>query len=103
MSKNILACSELLWDILPDETILDGAVDCSGNQRSRFRHEHRRRPRQNTGKWVADLGYKGVQIPTWDARVIDLDKAAESQTYCDELKGKLVELGLQPTELAAHL
>lgn len=58
---------------------------------------------QNIGKWVADLGYKGVQIPTWDARVIDLDAAAESQTYCDELKGTLAELGLQPTELAAHL
>ena len=58
---------------------------------------------QNIGKWVADLGYKGVQIPTWDARVIDLDTAADSQTYCDELKGKLAELGLQPTELAAHL
>ena len=37
-------------------------------------------------KWVADLGYKGVQIPTWDTRVIDLDRAAESKTYCDGKK-----------------
>ena len=43
---------------------------------------------ENIGRWVAGLGYKGVQIPTWDARVIDLDKAAESRTYCDELKGR---------------
>jgi len=38
-------------------------------------------------KWASDLGYKGIQIPTWETRLIDLDKAAESQTYCDELKG----------------
>ncbi|MHC4227389.1 MAG: sugar phosphate isomerase/epimerase, partial [Planctomycetota bacterium] len=29
---------------------------------------------ENIGKWVADLGYKGVQIPTWNSRVFDLDK-----------------------------
>jgi hypothetical protein len=37
--------------------------------------------------WAASLGYKGVQIPTWVDRLIDIDKAAESQTYCDELSG----------------
>ena len=58
---------------------------------------------ENIGRWVADLGYKGVQIPTWDGRVFDLDKAAESKDYCDELKGKLAALGLEPTELAVHL
>jgi len=58
---------------------------------------------ENIGKWVAGLGYKGVQIPTWDPRVIDLDKAAESKAYCDELKGKLKDMGLEVTELSAHL
>ena len=29
--------------------------------------------------WVAGLGYKGIQIPTWDARCIDLKKAATIQ------------------------
>ena len=58
---------------------------------------------KNIGKWVAGLGYKGVQIPTWDSRVIDLDKAAESKTYCDELKGTLKNIGLEITELSAHL
>ena len=57
----------------------------------------------NIGKWVAGLGYKGVQIPTWDGRVIDLDKAAASKTYCDEYKGTLEEIGLEPTELAGYL
>lgn len=53
--------------------------------------------------WVAKLGYKGVQIPTWDARCIDLEKAATSKTYCDEIKGKLKEKGLIVTELSTHL
>ena len=54
-------------------------------------------------KWAADLGYKGIQIPTWETFLIDLDKAAESQTYCDELKGKINSYGLEITELSTHL
>ena len=38
-------------------------------------------------KWAASLGFKGVQVPSWDGRMIDLEKAAKSKTYCDELKG----------------
>lgn len=53
--------------------------------------------------WAASLGYKGIQIPTWDARCIDLQKAAESKDYCDELKGKFSERGLEITELSTHL
>jgi len=58
---------------------------------------------KNIGKWFADMGYKGIQIPSWDSRVIDLDKAAKSKTYCDRLKGKLKDMGLEISELAAHL
>jgi sugar phosphate isomerase/epimerase len=54
-------------------------------------------------KWVASLGYIGVQLPAWDSRVIDLKKAAESKDYCDELKGTIESCGLQITELATHL
>ena len=54
-------------------------------------------------QWVASLGYKGVQIPTWESRLINLDLAAESQTYCDELKGKINSFGLEITELSTHL
>lgn len=54
-------------------------------------------------KWAASLGYKGIQIPTWESSLIDLDKAAESQTYCDELKGKVNSYGLEITELSTHL
>ena len=54
-------------------------------------------------KWAAGLGYKGVQIPSWDARVFDLDKAASSQTYCDEVAGTCAENGVEITELSCHL
>ncbi|QNU64485.1 sugar phosphate isomerase/epimerase family protein [Vreelandella titanicae] len=53
--------------------------------------------------WAAGLGYQGVQIPSWDARMIDLKRAAESRTYCDEIKGTLAEHGLALTELSTHL
>jgi len=53
--------------------------------------------------WAADLGYKGVQIPTWDARLFDLKRAAESRTYCDEIQGMLSTKGLSVTELSTHL
>src|SRR5438270_603142 len=53
--------------------------------------------------WAAQLGFKGVQIPTWDRRLFDLEKAAESQTYCDEVRGVLAGRGLQVTELSTHL
>ncbi|NJB82749.1 sugar phosphate isomerase/epimerase family protein [Wenyingzhuangia aestuarii] len=53
--------------------------------------------------WVSKLGYKGIQIPTWETGLIDLDLAASSQTYCDELKGKVASYGLEITELSTHL
>jgi len=54
-------------------------------------------------QWAKSIGFVGVQIPTWDARCIDLQKAAESKTYCDELKGTLKECGVEITELSTHL
>ena len=54
-------------------------------------------------QWAADLGFKGVQIPSWDGRLFDLAKAAESQTYCDEVKGILADAGVELTELSTHL
>lgn len=54
-------------------------------------------------KWAVDLGFVGIQMPTLDARFIDLQKAAESKTYADELKGKINSFGLEITELSTHL
>lgn len=58
---------------------------------------------QAIGAWLGGLGYKGVQIPTWDKRCIDLEQAATSKTYADDVKGVLTELGLEITELSVHL
>jgi sugar phosphate isomerase/epimerase len=54
-------------------------------------------------KWAAGHGYVGVQIPSWDARLFDLTRAAESQDYCDEVAGICRENGLAVTELSTHL
>lgn len=58
---------------------------------------------ESIGRWFAGLGYKGVQIPAWDQRVIDLDQAATSRSYCDDYRGRLAVLGLEVTELAGYL
>ena len=58
---------------------------------------------QNIAGWAKSLGYKGVQIPSWDARLFDLKRAAESKTYCDEVLGILSKHGLELTELSTHL
>lgn len=55
-------------------------------------------------RWAADLGYRGVQIPTGGAdSLFDLEKAAASQAYCDDISGMLASHGLQITELSTHL
>ncbi len=53
--------------------------------------------------WVASLGYKGIQIPSWDKRLFDLDRAAESKDYCDDVAGIAASHGLAITELSTHL
>ena len=58
---------------------------------------------ENIARWAADLGYLGVQIPSWDARIFDLQLAASSKSYCEELLAKLARCGLQLTELSTHL
>lgn len=55
----------------------------------------------NFARWAADLGYKGLQVPSWDTNMIDLDKAATSKAYCDDYQAKLDKLGLVVTDLYA--
>jgi len=57
----------------------------------------------NIAKWASKLGYKGVQIPSWDGRLIDLDKASSSKSYCEEIQGTLNKYSLELTELSTHL
>lgn len=54
-------------------------------------------------KWAADLGFKAVQIPTNDPNIFNLQQAAESKTYADDIKGLILEQGLQISELSTHL
>ena len=54
-------------------------------------------------QWAASLGFVGIQIPSWDNRCINLQLAAESKTYADEIKGIVASHGLQITELSTHL
>ncbi|NTZ92527.1 sugar phosphate isomerase/epimerase family protein [Agrobacterium tumefaciens] len=56
----------------------------------------------NLGQWAASLGYKGIQLPT-DPKLFDLEKAASSKTYCDDIKGRLAETGVEITELSTHI
>lgn len=58
---------------------------------------------EGIAKWAAGLGYMGVQIPTFDGRLFDLDKAAESQDYCDGIRGVCADAGVKITELSMHL
>ena len=58
---------------------------------------------ESIATWAASLGYKGIQIPTWDARLFDLKRAAESKTYCDELRSTLSRHRVEITELSTHL
>lgn len=53
--------------------------------------------------WASSIGYEGLQIPSWDGRLFDLAKAAESKDYCDDVKGVLAKHGLTLTELSTHL
>lgn len=53
--------------------------------------------------WAAGHGFKALQIPAWDARLFDLATAADSQDYCDDIRGTLAEHGLQVSELTTHI
>jgi sugar phosphate isomerase/epimerase len=54
-------------------------------------------------RWAAGHGYKGVQLPAGDVRFFDLEKAAQSKAYCDEIVGVGRENGIEITELSTHL
>jgi sugar phosphate isomerase/epimerase len=56
----------------------------------------------NLAGWAAGLGYEGIQLPT-DKRLFDLELAADSQTYCDDINGMLASHGIALTELSTHL
>jgi sugar phosphate isomerase/epimerase len=53
--------------------------------------------------WAASLGFKGIQVPIGNPAFIDVALAAQSRTYCDELRGRVAAHGVLITELSTHL
>ena len=60
----------------------------------------------NITQWAGELGYKGVQIPSWEAGLIDLPLAASFrsssdcwpqmfQTYSAVVESSLCEIGFR--------
>ena len=39
---------------------------------------------KSIAEWSVSLGFEGIQIPSWETKLFDLDQAAESKDYCDE-------------------
>jgi sugar phosphate isomerase/epimerase len=58
---------------------------------------------ESMARWAADLGFVGVQVPIGNPAFIDVAQAAESQGYCDDLKGRVEDCGVVITELSTHL
>ncbi|MEV4778208.1 sugar phosphate isomerase/epimerase family protein [Burkholderia sp. LMU1-1-1.1] len=57
---------------------------------------------ENLAGWASGLGYKAIQLPC-DPRLFDLEQAADSQAYCDDIVALLASHGLQISELSTHL
>jgi len=54
-------------------------------------------------QWAADLGYRGVQMPTNDASLFDLEQAAHNEAYVAQVLAICHKAGVQITELSTHL
>ncbi|MDG1437743.1 MAG: TIM barrel protein, partial [Emcibacteraceae bacterium] len=54
-------------------------------------------------EWASSIGYKGVQVPTWDGRLFDLEKAANDKSYCDDLVAIAAKYDVEITELSTHV
>ena len=58
---------------------------------------------ESMAKWAANLGFVGLQVPIGNPKFIDVALAAQSQDYCDDLKGRVGDCGVEITELSTHL
>jgi sugar phosphate isomerase/epimerase len=58
---------------------------------------------ETMARWAAGLGYVGIQVPTSDPKLFDVELAAQSQTYCDEIAGACAAAGVAISELSTHL
>ncbi|MBX3707563.1 MAG: sugar phosphate isomerase/epimerase [Pseudomonadales bacterium] len=58
---------------------------------------------ESIARWAAELGFVGIQVPIGNPAFIDVALAAESRGYCDELRGRVADCGVEITELSTHL
>ena len=58
---------------------------------------------ESMAKWAAKLGFRGIQVPIGNPAFIDVAQAAASKDYCDDLRGRVAECGVEITELSTHL
>ncbi|MDO3384712.1 sugar phosphate isomerase/epimerase [Gilvimarinus sp. SDUM040013] len=58
---------------------------------------------ENIAEWAGSLGFKGIQMPSWDKRLFDLERAADDLDYCKYVTDTLGKHGLVLTELSTHL
>ncbi len=54
-------------------------------------------------KWAADLGYKACRFRPWVSTFIDVEKAASSEAYADDLNATAARHGVVITDLASHI
>jgi len=58
---------------------------------------------ESMARWASELGFVGIQVPIGNPAFIDVALAAESRDYCEDLKGRVAECGVEITELSTHL
>ncbi|OUJ14697.1 sugar phosphate isomerase/epimerase [Acetobacter sp. DsW_063] len=58
---------------------------------------------EGLAEWAAKQGYKGIQIPTNTPSIFDLQAAADSDEYCNQVRGVLDAVGVEITELSTHI
>lgn len=58
---------------------------------------------EECAKTAGSLRYEGMQLPLWVGDLINLNTAAMSTTYCQQLLGKATEAGCPIVEVANHV
>lgn len=57
---------------------------------------------EGLASFAAECGFTALQIPTFYPKIFDLAQAAESQAYCDDIRGVLARHKLEISELTSQ-
>jgi sugar phosphate isomerase/epimerase len=57
----------------------------------------------DAARTMGEMGYRGLQLHSNDPRCMNLELAASSKDYCDELRGTCAKYGIEITELSTHI